>query len=301
MATAQRTVLITGCSEGGIGDALAREFHRQGLRVFASARSLEKIQHLTTAGIEILGLDVVDKASRQGAIEELAKLTGGSLDILVNNSGVGFQMPLLDVDIDEGRKIFEVNLWGVLAMCQACAPLLRAAAAARGRPATIVNIGSVVSRVQIPWQGIYNASKGALHVLNDTMRVELAPLDIKVLHVVTGGIQTKFYANAKGTVLPDNSIYGPGKGVIEADIAGKAARARQTLSAERYAKKVVRNALKKRPMKEMWLGGSAEICWLGTRLGWPTVIDGIVVHLMGWSFKGLKTKLGESRQQTKVS
>lgn len=149
----KRSVLITGCSEGGLGFALAQEFHRKGLRVFATARNLAKVQHLRDAGLEIIQVDVVDQTSVRGAVAAVSKLTGGTLDILVNNAGGGYQMPLLDADLDEARKLFEVNVWGLLAVTQAFAPLLEAAAAA-GSKARVVNIGSVVSRINVPWQGI---------------------------------------------------------------------------------------------------------------------------------------------------
>lgn len=89
----QKTVLITGSSEGGIGDALAKEFHKKGLRVFATARNLAKVQHLKEMGLEVLKLDVTDDASITQAIEQVKTLTGGTLDILVNNSGGGMYYP----------------------------------------------------------------------------------------------------------------------------------------------------------------------------------------------------------------
>jgi 1-acylglycerone phosphate reductase len=85
----QKSVLITGTSEGGIGDALARNFHQKGLRVFATARNLAKVQHLKELGLEILLLDVTDDASIKQAVDSVKAATGGTLDILVNNSGRG--------------------------------------------------------------------------------------------------------------------------------------------------------------------------------------------------------------------
>lgn len=85
----RKTVLITGCSAGGIGSALAEAFHARGLRVFASARDLSKLAHLQEAGMEILKLDVEDQASIEAAVKEITTATGGVLDILVNNSGIG--------------------------------------------------------------------------------------------------------------------------------------------------------------------------------------------------------------------
>jgi NADP-dependent 3-hydroxy acid dehydrogenase YdfG len=86
---AQKTILITGCSEGGIGDALAKNFHKRGFRVFASARNLTKIQHLKDMGLDILQLDVTDEVSIGQAVLTIKAATGGHLDILVNNSGAG--------------------------------------------------------------------------------------------------------------------------------------------------------------------------------------------------------------------
>jgi 1-acylglycerone phosphate reductase len=85
----QKSVLITGTSEGGIGDALALAFKERGLRVFASARNLDKVQHLADKGFDIVKLDVLDQDSIAEAVKFIKKATGGKLDYLVNNSGSG--------------------------------------------------------------------------------------------------------------------------------------------------------------------------------------------------------------------
>ena len=84
-----KSVLITGCSEGGIGDTLAREFHSKGARVFATARTLSKTKHLKAMGVETLSLDVTSTESIETALATISGATGGKLDILVNNSGTG--------------------------------------------------------------------------------------------------------------------------------------------------------------------------------------------------------------------
>ena len=81
--------LITGCSAGGIGDALAQEFHAKGVHVFASARNLSKIEHLKTLGLATVQLDVTSAQSIENAVTEITKITGGKLDFLVNNAGMG--------------------------------------------------------------------------------------------------------------------------------------------------------------------------------------------------------------------
>lgn len=90
---AQKTVLITGCSAGGIGDALAKAFHKKGLRVFATARNLAKVKQLKGLGMDVIQLDVVNDESIQLAVEKVRAVTGGQLDFLVNNSGGGEYFP----------------------------------------------------------------------------------------------------------------------------------------------------------------------------------------------------------------
>jgi 1-acylglycerone phosphate reductase len=83
-----KTILITGCSAGGIGDGLAQAFHQRGQKVIATARSLSKIRHLKELGITVLALDVTIEASLKEAAENVSAITGGRLDILVNNAGL---------------------------------------------------------------------------------------------------------------------------------------------------------------------------------------------------------------------
>jgi len=84
-----KTVLITGCSQGGIGHSLALEWHKKGARVFATARNLDAMSNLSNAGIECLAMDVTETASLQTTREQVENITGGKLDILVNNAGQG--------------------------------------------------------------------------------------------------------------------------------------------------------------------------------------------------------------------
>lgn len=143
---AAKSVLITGCSEGGIGYALAVAFAQRQLNVIATARDLTKMASLTKySNITLLALDVTDPAQIAAVVEQVSNKTGGTLDYLVNNSGVSYMMPALDSDIEEGKKMFEVNFWAVLRMIQAFAPLL---IAARG---TIVNIGSLLGYLYNPY------------------------------------------------------------------------------------------------------------------------------------------------------
>lgn len=272
----KRCVLITGCSEGGIGIALAREFHRRGLRVLATARDVKKMEALKESGIEMIPLDVVDQESIRGAVDTVSKLTGGTLDLLVNNAGAGYSIPLMDVDLDAARKLFEVNVWGVLAVTQAFVPLLTKASQPR-----VVNIGSLVAKMPTPWQGVYNASKSALASLSETMRLELAVLGITVLHVYTGGIKTEFLAHSNGQTLPESSIYAPVAGDIQDYVAGSRLRKTQTTTPEAYARNVVGNALSRSPSTTTWVGSMSLISWIGYRFGWDGINDLVFRFMFG--------------------
>lgn len=92
----KQSALITGCSKGGIGDALAQEFHSRGFRVFATARDLRKIQHLKELGCDVVSLEVLDENSLRKAVEVVQKESGGFLDYLVNNAGISKYPPFCD-------------------------------------------------------------------------------------------------------------------------------------------------------------------------------------------------------------
>jgi NAD(P)-dependent dehydrogenase (short-subunit alcohol dehydrogenase family) len=89
MTHSRKTALVTGTSKGGIGDYLARELHSHGVRVFATARTASKVEHLKELGIDVVIMDVQNTESIKEAASEVKRLTGGSLDILINNSGIG--------------------------------------------------------------------------------------------------------------------------------------------------------------------------------------------------------------------
>lgn len=143
------SVLITGCSAGSLGSALAIAFQARGLHVFATARNVAKMEHLAKIpSITLLQLDVTSRSSVAHAVQ-VVKMTGdGKLRYLINNAGGGFIAPLLDADIDNAKEMFEVNVWGLLRTTQAFASMVVE------EKGTIVNIGSSAGVVIFPFSGI---------------------------------------------------------------------------------------------------------------------------------------------------
>ncbi|KAK3693395.1 hypothetical protein B0T22DRAFT_525757 [Podospora appendiculata] len=255
----QKSVLITGCSAGGIGSALALSFQKRGFLVFATARTTAKIPAALTAlpNVVVLPLEVTSRESVAAAVESVKKTLseGGhtpGLDVLVNNSGVGMTAPMLDTDIDKARHLFDVNFFGVVRVTQAFSPLL---VQAKG---TLVNISSIAGEVSDIWTSMYCASKAALSHAAEGWRTELKPLGVSVVTVVTGMIETEFYANhdsAEDAELPAESFYKQ----IEAAIAQKRRGnlSERTMKADVFAEKVVGDVVAGKTGK-IWRGTLAS-------------------------------------------
>lgn len=145
------TALITGCSEGGIGHALALEFSRRGVHVFATARTPSKMASLQgIPNITVLAMDVTSQASIDAALTAVATSkvgTDGKLNYLVNNAGGQVVMPVLDLNMEVARQMYEVNFWGMLAVVKTFAPLV---IKAKG---TIANLSSIGASLYLPYLG----------------------------------------------------------------------------------------------------------------------------------------------------
>jgi NAD(P)-dependent dehydrogenase (short-subunit alcohol dehydrogenase family) len=194
-------ILITGCSSG-IGAALAREFHRRGHTVYATARRADSLAALANDGLRTLTLDVNDDASIAAALA-VVQAQQGRLDMLVNNAGFSQVGAVMDLRREDLRRQYETNVIAPMAVARAALPLLRA-----GPGGVIVNIGSIVGVFTTPFAGAYCSSKAALHALSDALRMELAPFGIRVVTVQPGGVQSSFGSHAEAAIqLPADSLY----------------------------------------------------------------------------------------------
>ncbi len=186
-----RNVLITGASTG-IGRATAEYLDGRGYRVFATVRKDKDADALRTLGSERLvpvKLDVTQESSIAAALEELGDTLGQQpLDGLVNNAGVGFGGPTEVLPMERLRALFDVNVFGLVAVTRACMPLLRRSASPR-----IVNVSSVSGRITSPFVGGYAATKHAVEALTTALRHELVDEGFRISSVQPGMIESAIW------------------------------------------------------------------------------------------------------------
>ncbi|KAJ2236770.1 hypothetical protein H4R99_001433 [Coemansia sp. RSA 1722] len=236
-SSAPPVVLITGCSAGGIGHSLAREFALHHCVVYATARDPAKLDPtLQSHNIHGLQLDVTDQNSIASAVDKIVA-ESGHIDILVNNAGQGYVTPLVEADINSAQHILDVNLVGVLRLCQSVCPLMM-----DRRQGVVANVGSVAAYAATPWVGIYAASKAALHALTDTLRLELRPFGIATMVVAPGSVQSELISKQSNA-----GLVGSRSRYINAleDIRAKAEYGKhiRQMPADVFARKVVRKIL----------------------------------------------------------
>ena len=189
-ASARRPVLVTGATSG-IGLELSGLLAAEGFQAFGGVLPGEDAAALAKSGAALVSLDVTDRASLIAARDELAKrLDGAPLWGLVNNAGVVDAGPIELLDLDGARRVFEVNLLGVLAATHTFLPSIRAA---RGR---IVNLSSLSALLPPPFLGPYAASKAGVEALSDALRRELQPFGVDVVIVQPGTTRTPLWTKA---------------------------------------------------------------------------------------------------------
>lgn len=180
-----QVALVTGASSG-IGESTARRLTSLGYTVYGAARRTDRLKKLSADGARALAMDVTDDASMAAGVQQIIGETG-RIDVLVNNAGYGSYGAIEDVDIEEGRRQFEVNVFGAMRLAQLVLPYMRAQ-----RSGTIVNITSMGGKLHTPLGGWYHGTKFALEALSDCLRMEVAPFGIDVVVIEPGGIATEW-------------------------------------------------------------------------------------------------------------
>jgi NAD(P)-dependent dehydrogenase (short-subunit alcohol dehydrogenase family) len=206
-----QVVMITGCSSG-IGRALVSAFAASGHRVVATARKTGAIEDLVGDGVLALELDVCDEASISAAVSDALEFFG-RIDILVNNAGYALIGPMVELEPDEFSKQLETNVVGVASVTRAVVPQM-----VDRRDGRIVNIGSVSGVTATPFGGAYCATKAAVHLMSDALRMELAPFGIRVITVQPGAVESHFGERAAENIgkFAEGSMYSQVYDAIEA-------------------------------------------------------------------------------------
>src|SRR3954452_4405351 len=179
MAEPSKAVLITGCSTG-IGRATAERLAKKGLTVYATARKLDSIADLAEAGCRTLALDVTDEESMRAAVAAVEEAEG-AVGALVNNAGYSQSGAVETIPMDELRRQFETNVFGLVRMCQLVLPGMRKRGSGR-----IVNISSMGGRLVSPGGGAYHGTKFAVEAISDALRFEVKGFGVHVSIVEPG-------------------------------------------------------------------------------------------------------------------
>jgi 1-acylglycerone phosphate reductase len=263
--------LITGCSSG-IGKELAIAFANSGITVLATARRTESLSKLTSKydKIEAFALELSNLASIDKLKDAVSERTGGRLDFLVNNAGTHYASTAVDLQVEEAIKLFTVNLFAAMRLCQVFVPLLRRSG--RGR---IVQIGSVTRDIPVVWQGAYNASKAALSQYFKTLRLEVKPFNIEVIEIVTGFVLSNILHH--GLYAPETSSYLPIKSTIE---RFKYEGNQNGMSPEAYANSVVTKLIRPQVSPGIWAGALAQsLRWLAMLLPLRLLVSRLITRL----------------------
>jgi len=272
----KKVVLITGCSTG-IGRALANEFHKNNFRVVATARQLESISDLEEKGIAAYPLDVNNKEQVEQIIKDILQHEK-QIDILVNNAGYGLIAPLIELSEKDLLLQFETNVFSTLFITQKIAPSMK-----QQGYGLIVNIGSISGITPTPFSGAYCASKAALHVLSDVLRMELSSFGIRVITVQPGAIRSNFGESAKIKaikILKINSWYH----LIHDAIISRAEISQVSATpAEIFAKELVTALMLKNPPAVLRIGKFSFLMPLLKQILPTTLLDNIFKKKFGFT------------------
>jgi len=268
--TEGRVALITGASSG-IGEATALELAARGFTVYGVARRIDRMAGLTAHGVHVFEMDVTDDASMTSGVERILR-EEGRIDVLVNNAGYGSYGALEDVPIEEARRQFEVNVFGLARLTQLVLPHLRAQRSGR-----IINVSSIGGKFYEPLGAWYHATKFAVEGFSDSLRLELAPFGIQVVIIEPGPIVTEW-----NTISRDSLVETSRGGAYEE----RAGRVRQTM--ERgdtgwagsqpvvVARKILKAATTARPRPRYPVGRGAGSIVLARRLMPDRAFDAMI-------------------------
>lgn len=192
-----KVVLITGGSSG-IGKAVGEFLHHKGFTVYGTSRNPERI---TTSIFPLLQLDVRNPESIQAAVASIIQKSG-RVDVVINNAGVGITGPLEEIPTQEIKNNFETNFFGPIEVMKAVLPQMRIQ-----KTGLIINITSIAGYMGLPYRSVYSASKGALELISEALRMEVKGFGINITNVAPGDFATNIAAGRFHAPLLKDSPY----------------------------------------------------------------------------------------------
>ncbi len=181
----KKIALVTGAS-AGIGKETVKVLLENDFTVYGAARRLEKMEDIASLGAHIISMDVTDETSMNDGIKKIIA-DHGRIDILVNNAGYGSYGAIEDVPLEEARRQFDVNIFGLARLCQLVLPSMR-----ENHFGKIVNVSSMGGKIYTPLGAWYHATKHALEGFSDCLRVEVKQFGIDVIIIEPGGIKSEW-------------------------------------------------------------------------------------------------------------
>ena len=255
-----RVALVTGGSSG-IGEQTALLLRDAGFTTYAVARRVDRMETLAAGGVTTFAMDVTDDASMVAGIERIIA-EQGRLDVLVNNAGYGSYGSVEDVPLDEARRQFEVNVFGLARLTQLVTPHMRAQGTGR-----IINVSSIGGKFYEPLGAWYHATKFAVEGLSDSLRVELAPYGIRVVIIEPGPIRTEWNTISRESLVEVSR--GTAYEHQAEKVRSRMEKADQPMTSsgpEVVAKKIVKAATTRRPAIRYPVGKGAGSLVLARRL-----------------------------------
>lgn len=190
--------LVTG-GTSGIGEAIAKELAQKEHKVYASGRNPQ--QEKVSETFSYIKMDVQSDSSVQQAIEKIIDQEG-RLDVIVNSAGLGIAGPIEETPIQSIQNVFDTNFYGIVRICQSALPFMR-----QQKSGLIINISSIASEMGLPFRGYYSASKAAVDVFTESLRMEVEPFNVKVCTVQPGDYNTNISKNRSEVECATDSVY----------------------------------------------------------------------------------------------
>lgn len=194
----RKVILVTGASSG-IGKSIGTYLTAKGHKVYGTTRNPQN--HPDFKVFELIALEVKQVESVKAAVG-LVLEREGRLDVLVNNAGIGITGPIEETPHEEILKVFDTNFHGPIHMIKAVLPQMRKQGAG-----TIVNITSIAGHMGLPFRGYYSASKGALGLVTEALRMETKDFGIKICNLAPGDFATNIASGRYHAPVLDGSPY----------------------------------------------------------------------------------------------